>query len=197
MTPRELEEYRSLRATIRERGTARLWIFGVGMVGWGGVVTAAAALATLPVATLLPLLVLAAQFEAILALHLGGERIGRYLQVFFEDDEGAGAARGDETTRRWETTTMAYGGTSGKRSSGGAPLFSSVFAVATILNFVPVLVAEPVAIELYVVGGAHLAFLSRLVMAHSQAARQRAIDLERFQQLRKTLPPGSSSIPGS
>jgi len=27
MTPRELEEYRALRHTIRERGTARVWIF--------------------------------------------------------------------------------------------------------------------------------------------------------------------------
>ena len=30
MTARELEEYRALRATIRERGTARVWIFVVG-----------------------------------------------------------------------------------------------------------------------------------------------------------------------
>ena len=32
MTPRELEEYRALRETIRERGTARVWIFVVGLV---------------------------------------------------------------------------------------------------------------------------------------------------------------------
>src|SRR5437867_12947540 len=54
MTPRELEEYRALRATIRERGTARIWIFVVGLLGWAGLVTATAALAALLVAPLLP-----------------------------------------------------------------------------------------------------------------------------------------------
>src|SRR5947208_14124487 len=38
MTARELEEYRALRATIRERGTARVWIFVVGFGLWGGLV---------------------------------------------------------------------------------------------------------------------------------------------------------------
>ena len=51
MTPRELEEYRALRATIRERGTARVWILIVGLLGWAGLVTAKAALAALPTAT--------------------------------------------------------------------------------------------------------------------------------------------------
>ena len=32
MTEREREEYRALRATIRERGTARHWLFVGGMV---------------------------------------------------------------------------------------------------------------------------------------------------------------------
>ena len=34
MTPRELEEYRELRSTVRERGTARIWIFVSGVVAW-------------------------------------------------------------------------------------------------------------------------------------------------------------------
>src|SRR5712692_11822960 len=90
MTPRDQEEYRALRATIRERGTTRIWIFVVGLVGWAGLVIATAALAALPVATLLPLLVLAVVFEAVVALHTGVERIGRYIQVFFEDDPPVG-----------------------------------------------------------------------------------------------------------
>ena len=38
-----------------------------------------------PLATLVPLLVLAAAFECVFALHVGIERVGRYLQVFYED----------------------------------------------------------------------------------------------------------------
>ena len=61
--------------------------------------TATAALASLPIAALLPLLVLAGVFEAVFALHTGVERIGRYIQVFFE-------APGE---RAWEHTAMAFG----------------------------------------------------------------------------------------
>ena len=34
ITPRELEEYRALRATIAARGTARIWIFVAGLIAW-------------------------------------------------------------------------------------------------------------------------------------------------------------------
>ena len=84
MTPRELEEYRTLRDTIRQRGTARVWVFLAGFGMWAALTVATAALAALPVATLLPLLILAAAFEAVFSLHVGVERIGRYVQVFFE-----------------------------------------------------------------------------------------------------------------
>jgi hypothetical protein len=46
------------------------------------------AFVTLPVASLIPLVVLAGGFEAIASLHLGVERIGRYVQVRFEGDYG-------------------------------------------------------------------------------------------------------------
>src|SRR4051812_38040687 len=78
-TPGEQVEYTALRATIRERGTARVCIFAGGIVAWGAVATATAALASTPVSTLLPLVVLAAIFEAVFALHVGVERVGRYL----------------------------------------------------------------------------------------------------------------------
>src|SRR3954470_4153172 len=77
MTSRELEEYRALRDTIRERGTARHWIVVVGFGLWGALALAVAVLAAPPVATLLPLLVLAVVFEAIFAIHTGVERVGR------------------------------------------------------------------------------------------------------------------------
>lgn len=87
MTPREIEEYSALRATIRERGTARVWIFVAGLAAWAAAVIATASLASLPIATLLPLLLLAGVFEAVYALHTGVERVGRYIQVFYEGDE--------------------------------------------------------------------------------------------------------------
>lgn len=170
MTPGEPEEYRALRATIRERGTSRVWIFLVGLVAWAGLTIATAALATLPVATLLPLLVLAATFEVVYALHIGVERIGRYLQVFHEETG-------------WEHVAMAYG--RAHPGSGPDPLFVVFFGLATVFNFVPALLAQPVQIEVIVVGAAHLGFLVRLVVARRTAARQRAVDLERFEGLKR------------
>ena len=78
--PLSRDEYAALRATIRQRGTLRLLLPVITIVGW--------ALATEPLPGpfygLVPLLVLAAGFEAIAALHLNVERVGRYIQVFFE-----------------------------------------------------------------------------------------------------------------
>jgi hypothetical protein len=166
----EQEEYRSLRATIRERGTARIWVFLFGIVAWAALITATAALAALPVATLLPLLVLVAAFEAVFSLHVGVERIGRYIQVFLEKEGG------------WEHTAMAYGRP--LRGTRVDPLFSVYFLMATFLNFVPVLLAEPVAIELWVVGAVHVLVAVRIVLARRSAAGQRAADLKRFLELK-------------
>lgn len=171
MTPREIEEYRALRATIQQRGTARVWIFVVGLLGWGALTVATAALAELPVATLLPLLILAAIFEVVLALHTGVERVGRYIQVFLED-EGSG----------WEHQAMAYGRTFPGGSSD--PLFTPYFLTAALLNFVPAVLARPQPIEYGVVGTMHLLFMARLVLARRRASRQRALDLEHFQRLK-------------
>jgi len=183
MTPREQEEYRALRATIRERGTARVWIFVAGLFGWAALVIAIASLAALPIATLLPLLVLAAVFESMFSLHTGVERIGRYLQVFFEDSaqraEPAGTARSEGG---WERTAMAFGRAHPK--AGSDPLFTTIFIAAAFLNFVPVLVSEPVPIEIGVIGGLHALFIARVLLAKRAAAHQRAQDFERFNALR-------------
>src|SRR5439155_21852130 len=101
MTTREIEEYRALRATIRERGTARAWIVVIGFGIWGGLVMATVSIASLPEATLLPLLALAAVFEAVFALHTGVERVGRYIQVFYEGETS--------DSLNWEKTAMAFG----------------------------------------------------------------------------------------
>jgi hypothetical protein len=177
MTPRELAEYQALRETIRERGTTRVWLLLATFVAWGALAIATAALATLPIATLLPLLVLAVGFETGFAVHTGVERIGRYIQVFFESDD---------TDRGWEHHIMAFGGAAGGPASD--PLLASYFWIATIFNFVPAILANPALVEWSVVGAIHLLFMVRVGIARHQAGRQRAIDLNRFQQLKASSP---------
>jgi hypothetical protein len=174
MTPRELEEYRALRATIRERGTARVWIFVIGLGIWGALVIGTASIQGLPEATLLPLLTLAGVFEAIFALHTGVERVGRYIQVFYESES--------PDASNWEYTAMAFG----RMFSGGAsdPLFGRFFWIATVLNFIPAVLAGAVPVEWALIGLAHAIFVARVVAAERHAARQRAVDLEHFQRLR-------------
>jgi hypothetical protein len=174
VTARETEEYRALRDTIRERGTARMWMALAGVSVWAALSVALLAFAAWPAATLLPLMVLACTFEVIVALHTGVERVGRYLQVFYEDQD---------ESRSWEQTTMAYGQRFPAR--GGDPLFAPVIACATFLNFLPVVVLGGVAVEYVVLGAAHLLFVARLVQARNDAAGQRARDLDRFRQLKE------------
>jgi hypothetical protein len=170
MQTQQQEEYRALRATIRQRGTAKVWVLLVGMIAWGGLTTATAALASLPVATLLPLLVLAVTFEAVFNLHVGVERIGRFLQVFHENETG------------WEHTAMAFGRP--LKGTGTDPLFVAHFLIATLLNIVPALLAEPVQLEITVVGVAHALFVLRVLVARRSAAKQRAADLRRFEDMK-------------
>src|SRR5436309_5195902 len=168
MTQREREEYPSLRDTIRERGTARIWLFATGFSVWAGLTLATAVVTATPLAVLLPLLVLAATFEAVFALHVGVERVGRYLQVFYDD--------------QWEQVAMQFG-----RPSGAVridALFLAPFLTAVVVNLAPLLVARPVPVEWIFVAGPHALVVLRLVTARAGAARHRAIDLERFEQLK-------------
>jgi hypothetical protein len=177
MTAREVEEYRELRSTIRERGSMRIWLMAAGILGWAALVILTAALLALPVATFISLLALAAVFESVLTLHTGAERVGRYLQVFYE----AGDAEPG-----WEHRIMEFG----RRFPGGSdPLFCVVFWCAAILNMLPALYASPVPIEWAVVGTVHAMFGVRVLVARSRAGRQRAMDLERFTALKAATGP--------
>ena len=170
MNPIEQEEYTALRATIQARGTTRVWIFVVAASVWAALTLAMVALTLPPVAALVPLIVLAAAFEAVFALHVGVERIGRYLEVFHQD--------------RWERTAMAFGTPlAGTRSD---PLFVLVFAGATILNLFPVFIAGPLPVELAVIGAAHAIFIGRLARAHLVTGRQRLSDLARFKEIQSS-----------
>ena len=184
MTVRDQDEYIALRATIRERGTARVCVFVGGIAAWAAAVIATAALASAPVAMLLPLIVLAAAFEAVFALHVGVERIGRYIQVFHEsvrpDGSGSGASDG-RGPDGWEQAAMAFGRPKGAASADA--LFTVIFFLAALFNLVPALILDPQRAELIFIGGAHALFVLRLLVARRAARTQRAIDLERFQKL--------------
>ena len=163
------QEFAALRATIRERGTVRMILLPVAFGLWAGAAIATTAAVALPIAALLPLLVLAAGFEAIYALHVNVERIGRYLQVFHEPDGG------------WEHVAMAFG----QRFPGRGPdaLFSALFLVATALNYLPVALGGTIP-ELAVAGLFHLLLALHIGTARSRASKQRQLDLERFEAIK-------------
>jgi hypothetical protein len=49
------------------------------------------------------------------------------------------------------------------------------------------MLADPVRLELAVVGAVHLVFVGRLLAGRHASSRQRALDLERFRRIKQTL----------
>jgi hypothetical protein len=174
MTDLLREEFEALRATIRERGTARVWIFFASLAAWGALATAIVLLGSAPVFTLIPLVVLAAGFEAIFNLHIGVERIGRYVQAFMEEPSPAAA--------HWETAAMAFG--RGHKAVTSDPLFAAVFLIAALVNALPAVGEATSVPEIVTIAGAHAAFFARVAIARRAASSQRQRDLERFRALR-------------
>ena len=166
-------EYEALRATIRERGTVRSITLIVTLIAWAALEAAVLASWHPVVASLLPLLVLVGGFETVFQLHVGVERVGRYLQVAYEE-------RGGHTG--WETAAMAYG--QAHPAAGSDALFARVFIAAMLVNVLPVLdvpADRPVTLALVIL--AHAAFGLRVLLAKRLAGRQRAEDLARFRDL--------------
>src|SRR5688500_5658510 len=93
-------EYLVLRKTIAHRGALRPILVLTGMGIWGALLIAVLVLIPLPIAAAIPLLALVVTFEVIRPLHFGAERIGRYLQVFYEEDGDPGRPLAD--TPSWE-----------------------------------------------------------------------------------------------
>lgn len=166
-------EFFVLRQTIATRGTVRMVLLPLTVVAWA--LTAAMLLlwSDRPVAALLSLAILAAGFEATYALHVGVERIGRYVQVYYELDGGG---------PQWETTAMAFGPS--LPGGGVDPLFTIVFLCTTIANLIVAAVPEPTPLELGVIGAFHVALVARVVRARRAAARQRAIDLDTYRAVK-------------
>jgi hypothetical protein len=172
------DEFRALRGTIQLRGTVRMVVVPVVFVGWAATAVATAAVITVAVSTLVPLLILVAGFESVFALHVNVERIGRYLQVFHEREDTG-----------WETVAARFG----PRFAPAAPdpLFGRLFVLATSVNFLPAALGWENIPELVVLAVLHLLFINRVRLARAFAAAQRERDLERFTALREEIESGS------
>ena len=174
-------EYLVLRRTIAQRGALRpvLAVIGIGL--WALVLTVVVVWLPYPVAAAIPLLVLAATFEAIRPLHFGAERIGRYLQVFHEEAGEPGRPLRD--TPSWERVAMSFGKVPGV---GGHPLFVPIFFLATLANFLAVIIPGPLPIEIGALAIPHVAFIAWLIAADRAMQRQREIELTRMRELQKS-----------
>ena len=180
MTEQQLHEFRSLRDAVAARGQLRVTLAMAGLSVWAVILTALVVALPHPIAAAIPLSVLLATFEAIRPLHFGAERIGRYLQVFYEEAQAPTA--GPLTPPAWERTAMAFG--AAVPGAAGHPLFAPTFAIATLVNLLAVVLAEPLPEELALLTLPHLAFLGWLVRTDAAMRAQRPQELARFRELR-------------
>jgi len=174
-------EYLVLRQTIAQRGALRPILVLCGMAIWAALLIAVLAMLPYPVASAIPLLALLVTFEVIRPLHFGAERIGRYIQVFYE--EAGEPNRPLSDTPSWERIAMSFGAVPGV---GGHPLFVPLFLLATAINYLAVLLPRPVVVELSVMAVPHLAFIGWLVAADRAMRHQRALELARLRELKDT-----------
>lgn len=174
------EEYRALRHAIAQRGTWRVTLLWAGTAAWAAALLAVLSWLPVPAAAAIPLLLLASSFEAARALHLGVERIGRYVQVFHEPEQPG------EDDARWEHVAMALGPR--LPGAGGHPLGVPLFVAATAVNLLAVMLPGPVPIEWAALLVPHAAFVAWMLVCDHRMRRQRAVELEQFERLRREGP---------
>jgi hypothetical protein len=174
-------EYRELRATIRERGSLRHLVVLITFSVWALTMMWAASALAIPLFIVIPLVVLVAGFEVGFALHVGVERIGRYLQIRYEAETG--------TLVCWERTAMAL-----RVPAGGIdPLFVRVYVAAAILNMLVGVWSSAATetssetpagfAELAVFALVHLAVIGRWIWAARFARSQRSRELAAFETI--------------
>ena len=177
-----LEEYRALRQAITARGHLRVGLALAGFIAWVAMLATTVLALPIPVAAVLPLMVLVATFEAIRPLHFGAERIGRYLQVFYEERDLGDDAPLDPPA--WERSAMQFGAS--VPGAAGHPLYVPLFALATAVNLLAVILPGPLAIELGWMAVPHAAFVVWLARADRAMRTQRETDLGRYRELKET-----------
>ena len=148
-----------------------------GLSVWGALLLAVLVGLPYPLGSLIPLVVLVATFEAVRALHFGTERIGRYLQVFYEEP----GKRPISEVPSWERTAMVFG--PAVPGASGNPLFSAVFGIATAVNFLAVILPGPVYVETIYLAIPHATFLIWMLRNNRAMKAQRATELERYRSL--------------
>lgn len=146
-------EYAALRPTVRERGTARMVIVPLIFVGWAASSIATAAAIGIPIASIVPLIVLAAGFESVFALHMSAERIGRHLQTL-QDHDAAG-----------EPMPVTFSRVPGAPD----PLFGRLFVLATSVNFIPIVLQFEYVAELAILTLPHFLLINRIRLARKAA----------------------------
>ena len=177
MSGLDRSEYESLRAVIARRGTIRPVLMVAGLAVWGALLLGVLVGLPYPLGSLIPLMILVATFEAVRSLHFGTERIGRYLQVFYEEPGN----RLLSEVPSWERTAMVFG--PAVPGASGNPLFSAVFGIATAINFLAVILPGPVYVETIYLAIPHAAFLMWLLRNKRAMRAQRATELERYRSL--------------
>jgi hypothetical protein len=181
MTDLAREEYAALRATIRTRAGARPLVAFAGLSVWAGTLLSVLIWLQNPLAAVVPLLVLVAAFEVVRTLHLGVERIGRYLQVFFE--ETAAEDPTPLTPPAWERAAMIFGPS--LPGAGGHPLFFPLFLMAVVVNGLAVILPGPLPLELGSLSVPHLAFIAWMLYCDRGMRKQRTTELARFRAIKK------------
>ncbi len=165
-----------MRDTIGQRGLVRVALFVLGLAAWAALLLVVLSGSPVPAFSLVPLVILVATFEAVHQLHVGAERIGRYLLVFHEE--------GAEGGPRWEGVIGRLGRP--LKGNDTDPLFVAVFAMAAAVNALAILLPSPTAHEGAVLALVHAVFVARVVTARFAARRQRADDEGRFREVKKT-----------
>ena len=175
-------EYRALRDTIRTRGGARPLALLLGLGIWASLLVAVLVWLPNPIASVIPLLLLVATFEVVRTLHLSVERIGRYVQVFFEEGDGG---RSPTHPPAWEHTAMVFGPR--LPGAGGHPLFLPIVVFAAIANYLAVLMPGPVPVELLTLAVPHLACIVWMIVCDRGMRAQRTTELARYRALKESL----------
>jgi len=181
----QIREFDALRQTIRSRGTARPITFLIGLSAWAMLLVAVLVWLPNPLAATLPLIVLVGTFEVVRTLHLGVERIGRYVQAFFEEPAHETLlphAVPPLSPPAWETSAMIFGPS--VPGAGGHPLFLPIIVIATLLNYLAVVFPGPVIVELWTLAIPHVAFVVWMIYCDRAMRKQRASELARFRELK-------------
>ena len=187
----QLEEFRALRASVRERAIARVLLLAMTWLGWAALATAIMLVVPAPLLLTVPLVVLLAAFEVNLATVRTAERVSQYLRVVFEEGRAVSG---------WETACADLA----RRYPGGVgdPLFLWVFVAVLCANYVCVVIAIPEtadparawedSLDLALVTALHLALVLRFVLARRALRAGRPQELER---LRAVTRPTEAGVP--